>query len=71
MKNFELVRVYLSNDGKEAEVDIRDKNSFLAFTGILKIHNKPREVYPPDYFKEKEKKVYPPGYYSLKIKEKK
>ena len=70
MKNFELVRVFLSNDGKEAEVDIRDRNSFLAFSGVLKIRDKPKEVYPPDYnlgapsyFKKAE---YPPGYYKFK-----
>ena len=69
MKNFELVQINLSNSGKEAEVIVRDKNSFLAFQGILKLCNNPKSVYPPDYFKDPEK-IYSPGYYNLEINEK-
>lgn len=65
MKNFELVQVHLTSDG-EAEVVIRDKNSFLAFSGNLKEMKNPKSVYPPDY----KLGVIEPGFYEFKITEK-
>lgn len=47
-KNFELVQVHEINGG--AEVVIRDRNGFYAFSGNLKSIDNPRSVYPPDYF---------------------
>jgi len=50
-RNFELVQVHEA-DGC-AEVVIRDRNSFYAFSGNLKVIKNPRSVYPPDYFDDK------------------
>jgi len=52
MKDFELVQVHLSNDGKEAQVTIRNKNSYLAYSGTMSKLDIPQTVYPPDYFKK-------------------
>ncbi len=51
MKNFELVQVHNRSE-TETEVIIRDKNSFLAYGGILKKYDNPKSVYPPDYFED-------------------
>ncbi len=45
MKNFELVQVHEQNG--YAEVVIRDKNSFLAYSGNIPIMKNPKSVYPP------------------------
>lgn len=47
-RNFELVQVHEVRDG--AEVVIRDRNNFYAFSGKLTLIKNPRSVYPPDYF---------------------
>ena len=39
-------------DGQEAEIVIRDKNSFLAYSGKGIRFDIPQSVYPPDYFKK-------------------
>lgn len=49
-RNFELVQVHEVNDC--AEVIIRDRNNFYAFSGDLKPIDNPRSVYPSDYFDE-------------------
>ena len=51
MKEFELVQVHPKDNGS-VEVIIRDRNSFLAYGGILKKYDNPKSVYPPDYFKK-------------------
>jgi len=48
MRNFELIQVH-ETINEEAEVVIRDKKSFYAFSGNLKRIENPKSVYPPDY----------------------
>ena len=50
---FELVQVH--ENGDNAEIVVRDKNSFKVYAGNLDIVNDPGQYYPPDYFKEEEK----------------
>jgi hypothetical protein len=50
-EDYELVQVHIN--GNKAEVLIRNKNGFRAFGGILKEVDKPKSVYPPNYFSDK------------------
>lgn len=55
-QEFELVQVH-KKGVPSAEVIIRDKFSFEAYGGNLQKYKNPKEVYPPDYFKEQNEPI--------------
>ena len=51
ISEFELVQVH--ENGDNAEIVVRDKNSFKVYAGNLDIVSDPWGYYPPDYFKDR------------------